>query len=132
MVHTPTYASVISLDSIAYIEAHYRTTFDGQPANKATVVFGSGTRAQLAHTHHVTDLTRFGDGICHSCGLNLWSPSWLAEDVFGEGTSDYMRDRIRAWVERVNHDHLALHLPAILASMSDSEPAVVTLTPVTA
>lgn len=128
MVSTPTYACVVSPDSVTYIEAHCCETFVPAEANKAKVMFARGTRAQLAHTHHVTDLTRFGEGICHSCGLTLWSPAWVAFDVFGAGTGEYMQERIRSWADEANHDHLRLSLPRILASMTDDDPASLSVT----
>lgn len=125
MVHTPTYTRVVQPTEVEYIEAHYRTTHMPEEAYKAKVMFATGTRAQLAHTHHVTDLTRFGDGICHSCGLTLWSPSWVAAGVFGEGTGEYVAERIRSWADMANHDHLRLSVPAVIAAMLDDDPAMV-------
>jgi hypothetical protein len=131
MVHTTTYSRIVLPAEVGYIEAHYRTTVfeetSSQALAKGIAIFATGTRKQLAHTHVVTDLTRFGDGICQPCGLNMWSPAWVADGVFGEGTREYMSDRIRAWTELVNHDRLAFDLPRILASLTDEEPARLTV-----
>lgn len=141
MVHTPKYARIITPGEILYVEAHYRETHLGPTAQQAwaqgKVVFAEGTRKQLAHAHHVTDLTRFGDGICHSCGLNMWSPSWLSAGVMGEATETYMVECIRAWTERVDGDAFAFEYPAsdpvkaltaiaILADLHDDKPALLT------
>jgi hypothetical protein len=132
MVHDPQYARIITPAEVGYVEAHYRTTHFEQTTTQALAqgiaIFAEGTRRQLAHTHVVTDLTRFGEGICHGCGLNMWSPAWVAEGVFGElGTPDYIRERLRSWTEMVNRDRLRFDLPQILASLLDEEPARMTV-----
>ena len=136
MVHDKTYARIITPAEVGYVEAHYRTTLFEQTPTQALAqgiaIFAEGTRKQLAHTHHVTDLTRFGEGVCQSCGLVMWSPAWVAEGVFGElGTPDYISDRLRAWVEMVNRDRLVFDLPHIIAALSDEQPASLVMAVVT-
>lgn len=83
-------------------------SLDGRPEpREATAIFATGTKAQLMHEHHVSDFTPSGTGICHSCGLNLWSGAWADADLHGAARQEYMRARILHWVDLVNRDHPA-------------------------
>ncbi len=106
-------------------DAHYRTTHikGGVPE-----VYVETPRPWMeGHRHHFSDLTRFGDAVCHSCGATAWSAWWVADGVFSEGTKSWVdmmetqyRDRFTTEVEQ----RLQLTLGALTAKI---EPVTVTV-----
>lgn len=84
-------------------DEHYRTTIQG-PEVTSEVFIEIKASWQVAHQHHFSDLSRFGDAVCHGCGATAWSEAWVADGVFGEATHRWADDRYRGYFARLGDD----------------------------
>lgn len=114
-------------------DAHYRTTYHMGPSAEAFVEIR--TLWQAGHTHHFSDLTRFGDAACHGCGATAWSAWWVADGVFGEGTHEWMvqQDRIHRSLMAPSEEIALIEsilgpveVLATVSTLDEDEPAKVT------
>lgn len=75
---------------------------------------------QETHEHYFEEITRFGDAVCHGCGLTAWSESWVAEGVFGDATHAWAAERYVEHLMRLRRPEPTI---AVVAALDESEPA---------
>lgn len=99
-------------------DKHYRSTHLPE-GTEAPVYVEVKASWHESHEHHAQDLDRFGHAVCHGCGAQLWSPAWVADGVFGEGTGEYVADMIR------RNESIAWGVvePVLVAAIEPDEPA---------
>lgn len=105
---------------------HYRTTHI--KGGVAEVYIDTQSKPWVeTHTHYFEDLDRFGTGQCIACGVEGWSAWWVADGVFGEGTSAWVDMQAKAWADRIDDDVLARlraeRVTVIAMPIDGSQPA---------
>lgn len=82
---------------------HYPSDLDCLAVRRVFVTITD--HGQVGHSHHFTDIDRFGDALCHPCSAAGWSPGWVRAGVFGEGTADWIVRALDWRCTQVEHDH---------------------------
>lgn len=88
-------------------EPHYRTTLLPNDAEYAYVEVAFSGQEFCEHKFH--NLTRFGDATCEWCGIEAWSPWWVADGVYSDDTVKYTLNVLWRWTMR----HLGISDPAV-------------------